>query len=217
MALVRHTNHLEACFNVGPHTVSFPRLQDALHYQVDERYRVSDEEFVRLIAILRLAIPYTGMILTAREPEHIRDSVLEFGCSQIDAGTKIGIGAYTKKERTDKREQFTIHDNRPLKSVMKDLITKGYLPSFCTACYRKGRTGEHFMEFSIPGFIKRFCTPNGILTLAEYLCDYADGDTATQGWALIQKELDAMDEGAGKEELMMRIERVKGGERDLLY
>ncbi len=219
MGLLRHVNHLEACFNVGPHTISFPRLQDALHYKVDDRYRVSDEAFVRLIAILRLAVPYTGMILTAREPEHIRKQVLEFGCSQIDAGTRIGVGAYSEKQDQGsvKNEQFTIHDNRSLNEVMDELIDGGYIPSFCTACYRKGRTGEHFMEFSIPGFIKRFCTPNGLLTLAEYLCDYAPETTANKGWALIDKELELMKESPDYAEVIARLQRIKLGERDLYF
>lgn len=220
MGLLRHVNHLEACFNVGPHTISFPRLQDALHYKIDPRYHVSDEEFVRLIAILRLAVPYTGMILTAREPEHVRRQVLEFGCSQIDAGTKIGVGAYSEKQKAGsvKNEQFTIHDERSLNEVMDELIGEGYIPSFCTACYRKGRTGEHFMEFSIPGFIKRFCTPNGILTLAEYLCDYAPEETAKAGWALIDKELKELEtSGQDHAEVLSRLERIKKGERDLYF
>ncbi len=219
MAMVRHTNHLEACFNVGPHTISFPRLQDALQYKVRDEYRVSDEDFVRLVAILRLAVPYTGMILTAREPEEIRTKVLEFGVSQIDAGTRIGIGAYTDKssEAADRKVQFTIHDNRSLGSVIGELLEKDYLPSFCTACYRKGRTGEHFMEFSIPGFIKRFCTPNGMLTLAEYLVDYGSETIREKGWQLIQKELDRMDEGPAKNELQNRLRSVKEGQRDLYY
>lgn len=219
MGLLRHVNHLEACYNVGPHTISFPRLQDALHYNVEDRYRVSDEDFVRLIAILRLAVPYTGMILTAREPEHIRQQVLEFGCSQIDAGTKIGVGAYSEKQEIGsvKNEQFTINDSRSLNEVMDELIAGGYIPSFCTACYRKGRTGEHFMEFSIPGFIKRFCTPNGILTLAEYLCDYAPEDTAKKGWLLIDKELEQMKESIDQKEVIARLSRIKQGERDLYF
>lgn len=220
MGLVRHTNHLEACFNVGPHTISLPRLQDALHFQMNNKYRVSDEEFVRIIAILRLAIPYTGMILTARESEQIRTQVIEFGCSQIDAGTRIGVGAYANSQQlseVEKKEQFTIHDKRPLNEVMEELISSGYLPSFCTACYRKGRTGEHFMEFSIPGFIKRFCTPNGLLTLAEYLCDYAPEHTAVKGWNLINCELKVMDRNDDKAEVIERLEKIKKGERDLYF
>lgn len=219
LGLLRHVNHLEACFNVGPHTISFPRLKDALNYKVDPRYTVTDDEFVRLIAIIRLAVPYTGMILTAREPDAVRQQVLQFGCSQIDAGTRIGVGAYSDKQEvgTVKNEQFTIHDNRSLNEVMDELIAQGYIPSFCTACYRKGRTGEHFMEFSIPGFIKRFCTPNGILTLAEYLCDYAPENTAKAGWELIDRELLELKTSQDYDEVISRLERIKKGERDLYF
>jgi len=157
MSLVRHTNHLEACYNVGPHTISFPRLQDASQYDISDEYKVNDEDFTRLVAILRLAVPYTGLILTARESKEIRAEVLQYGCSQVDAGTKIELGAYseedTKQDLT--KEQFLINDNRSLSEVIDELIESEYLPSFCTACYRKGRTGEHFMEFSVPG-LKRF-------------------------------------------------------------
>ncbi|MBU2552916.1 MAG: [FeFe] hydrogenase H-cluster radical SAM maturase HydG, partial [Bacteroidetes bacterium] len=186
MGLVRHTNHLEACYNVGPHTISFPRLQDAAEYEIDMKYHVNDEEFTRIIAILRLAVPYTGMILTAREPQNIRSEVLQYGCSQVDAGTKIEMGAYAENHellgQDLNKEQFLINDERSLAEVIDELLETDYLPSFCTACYRKGRTGEHFMEFSVPGFIKRFCTPNAILTLSEYIMDYAGDQTAEKGW-----------------------------------
>jgi 2-iminoacetate synthase len=220
MALVRHTNHLEACYNVGPHTISFPRLQDAMDYDIDTKYDVSDEDFVKLVAILRLAVPYTGMILTAREPEHIRREVLQYGCSQVDAGTKLELGAYAqeKGEAQDlKKEQFLIHDTRSLGQVIDELIEDEYLPSFCTACYRKGRTGQHFMEFSVPGFIKKFCSPNAILTLAEYLEDYGTEERYEKGWNLINKNLkNGIDEKI-MPALLDRLERVKNGERDLYF
>jgi 2-iminoacetate synthase len=220
MGLVRHTNHLEACYNIGPHTISFPRLQSASEYEIDEKYMVSDEDFVKLVAILRLAVPYTGMILTAREPQHIRKEVMQFGCSQIDAGTKIELGAYgdtVRKEQDPNREQFLIHDNRSLDEVIDELLDGGYLPSFCTACYRLGRTGEHFMEFSVPGFIKRFCTPNAMLTLAEYLEDYATAETARKGWEVIDKEMNNGVDTRYKAELKQRLERIRQGERDLYF
>lgn len=220
MALVRHTNHLEACYNVGPHTISFPRLQNALNLDIDDDFLVSDEEFVRIIAILRLAVPYTGMILTAREPEHIRREVLQYGCSQVDAGTKIEIGAYAekfKKHQELKKEQFLINDNRSLDEVINELLDEGYLPSFCTACYRLGRTGEHFMEFSVPGFIKRFCSTNAILTLAEYLLDYGSEETRLKGLKVIEKNIEELSEFQDTDALRSRLERVKKGERDLYF
>jgi 2-iminoacetate synthase len=220
LALVRHANHLEACYNVGPHTISFPRLQYASEYEISPDWLVSDEDFTKLVAILRLAVPYTGLILTAREPEQIRREVLQFGVSQIDAGTKLEIGAYAENEALEQnpeKEQFLINDNRSLREVIDELLAEGYIPSFCTACYRKGRTGEHFMEFSVPGFIKRYCTPNALLTLAEYLEDYAPKATAEKGWELIQKNLEEEVDPAFTPEVRKRLEKIKAGERDLYF
>jgi len=220
MGLVRHTNHLEACYNVGPHTISFPRLTDAADFKVDPKYAVSDEEFTRIIAILRLAVPYTGLILTAREPKHIRTEVLQYGCSQIDAGTKIEMGAYAEEKsgvQNLNKEQFLINDERSLSEVIDELLENDYIPSFCTACYRRGRTGEHFMEFSVPGFIKRYCTPNAILTLSEYIVDYANNGTAEKGWKLIEKNINELTGDKIKSMVAERVERIKSGERDLYF
>ncbi len=218
LGLVRHTNHLEACYNVGPHTISFPRIKDASMLEMGTRYFVSDEDFARLVAILRLAVPYTGMILTARETAELRDELIEFGVSQIDGGTKIELGAYSVKEDQHdlKRGQFRINDDRTLNEIIDGLLDKGMLPSFCTSCYRAGRTGEHFMEFSVPGFIKRFCTPNAILTLAEYLEDYAPATTVAKGWAVIEENILSL-EPAMRQSLRERLDKVKAGQRDLYY
>ncbi len=219
MAMVRHTNHFEACYNVGPHTLSFPRIKDASSMDVDPKYMVNDYDFVKLIAILRLAVPYTGMILTARESEQVRREVMQYGVSQIDGGTKLELGAYhasQNEEQNLNREQFVINDNRSLAEIIDELIENEYLPSFCTACYRLGRTGEHFMEFSVPGFIKRFCTPNAILTLTEYLVDYSSEETANKAWKIIDKEINALDEKVGNQ-VRERIEKIKQGERDLYF
>ncbi len=217
MGLIRHTNHLEACYNVGPHTISFPRIKDASSVVLNNGYQVSDNDFARMIAILRLAVPYTGMILTAREPASVRKEIMQYGISQIDAGTKIEIGAYAENasQNLDKA-QFKINDDRGLNEVVDELIETGYIPSFCTACYRLGRTGEHFMEFSVPGFIKRYCTPNAILTLSEYIVDYASPDLAVKGWKAIEKNMAALDEGM-KESIRKKIDRIRSGERDLYY
>ncbi|NCD13801.1 MAG: [FeFe] hydrogenase H-cluster radical SAM maturase HydG [Bacteroidia bacterium] len=218
MALVRHTNHLEACYNVGPHTISFPRIKDASMLHLGDRHFVTDEDFSRLVAILRLAVPYTGMILTAREPASLRDELLQFGVSQIDGGTHIELGGYTQKEQKQdlNKEQFLIHDDRSLNEIIEELLAQDMLPSFCTACYRLGRTGEHFMEFSVPGFIKRFCTPNAMLTLAEYLVDYAPAETARKGWEVIDRNMKQLNETVGVE-VDDRIKRIKRGERDLYF
>jgi len=221
MGLIRHVNHLEAVYQVGPHTISFPRLQRASNARFDPRWEVSDADFTRMVAILRLAVPYTGLILTAREPAEIRDEVLQFGVSQIDGGTRIEMKAYANQDKEDRQdldaEQFEICDDRSLSEVMDELIEKEYLPSFCTACYRTGRTGEHFMEFSVPGFIKRYCTPNAILTMAEYLEDYARNGTKEKGYELIRKNLEEMNGDPYKTKLEERLERVKEGERDLYF
>ncbi|MGI6478248.1 MAG: [FeFe] hydrogenase H-cluster radical SAM maturase HydG [Salinivirgaceae bacterium] len=221
MSLVRHTNHLEACYNVGPHTISFPRIKDASSMKVKSEYMVSDEDLARIIAILRLAVPYTGLILTARESAAVRDEVLEFGVSQIDGGTKLELGSYqeSKNEKQNlNREQFAINDNRSLNEIIDELIEKDNIPSFCTACYRLNRTGEHFMEFSVPGFIKRFCTPNALMTLAEYLEDYAPKETYKKGWQLIEKTLtNELKEQKNLAEITDRLEQIKAGKRDLYF
>ena len=220
LALVRHTNHLEACYNVGPHTISFPRMQAASNISPvspASTFTLSDADFARMVAILRLAVPYTGLICTAREKADVRREVLQYGVSQIDGGTKLEIGAYSEKHNATQnlnREQFEINDSRSLHNVIETLLDDGYLPSFCTACYRKGRTGEHFMEFSVPGFIKRFCTPNAIFTLAEYLEDYAPEAQKQKGYLLIEKQLQQLEEPSVTQ-IRSNLERIRQGERDL--
>ncbi len=218
LGLVAHSLFLQERFGVGPHTISFPRLQQALGRDVDEKYLVKDEAFKRLIAILRLSVPYTGLILTARERPQLRREVMEFGVSQIDAGTRIEIGGYTEVGDAQKieREQFQIGDIRSLDEVMGELIESNYIPSFCTACYRLGRTGEHFMEFAIPGFIQRYCTPNALTTLKEYLVDYASPETRKAGEELIENELAKIEDGERKRRLMARLTTIETSlDRDL--
>ncbi len=220
MGLVRHTNHFEACYRVGPHTISFPRIQDASAVNIDPRYMVSHEEFIRLVAILRLAVPYTGMILTARENAMVRREVMKFGVSQIDGGTKLELGSYSdsiNEEQDLNKEQFKINDSRSLNEIIDELLDDGYLPSFCTACYRKGRTGEHFMEFSVPGFIKRFCSPNAILTLAEYLEDYATPSTAEKGWKVIEDNIRQLEGEKLTGQIRERLALIREGKRDLYF
>ncbi|MGC9150679.1 MAG: [FeFe] hydrogenase H-cluster radical SAM maturase HydG [Microbacter sp.] len=220
LGLVRHTNHLEACYQVGPHTISFPRVKDASMLNIDQSYFVNDHDFTRLVAILRLAVPYTGMILTAREPAHLRNEIFQFGVSQIDGGTKIEIGSYSKPvDPADhlNKGQFQINDDRSLNEIVDELLDQGLLPSFCTACYRLGRTGEHFMEFSVPGFIKRYCTPNAILTLTEYLVDYAPEETAQKGWFVIEQAIDNLENETMKKAVHERMELIRQGQRDLYF
>ena len=222
LGLVSHAIHLQTTYGVGPHTISFPRIQPANGMELDLPYRVSDQDFKKLVAILRLAVPYTGLIMTARESRAIRDEVMEFGVSQIDAGTKLEIGGYNKERKGDEQaldeEQFQIGDTRNLDEVIRWLLTRDYIPSFCTACYRVGRTGEHFMEFAIPGFIKRFCTRNALLTLAEYLEDYSSDMTKEEGYKLIDRELAKMPDGDEKNSLKERLKKIREqGIRDILY
>lgn len=219
MGLLAHAIHLEQRYHVGPHTFSFPRVKDASNRALDPRYAVSDEDFKRLIAILRLSVPYTGMVLTAREPAPLRRQLIEFGCSQIDGGTRIEIGGYQKSQQEQDldKEQFRIGDTRSLDEVVDDLLDMGAIPSCCTACYRKGRTGEHFMEFAIPGFIKRFCTPNALLTLKEYLLDYASPSVQAKGNRLLAEELSRLPEDETKRQLTSRLAAVESGQRDLLF
>lgn len=222
LAMVRHANHFEACYDIGPHTLSFPRIQDAASIGLSDKYNVDDDTFTHLIAVLRLAVPYTGLILTARENPRVRKEVMHFGVSQIDGGTKLELGSYQNSINEDQdlnKEQFMINDSRSLNQIIDELLDDGFLPSFCTACYRLGRTGEHFMEFSVPGFIKRYCTPNAILTLSEYLMDYAPEDTREKGWKVIENNLKEMEENNQKNvpEIRERIDSIKEGERDLYF
>ncbi|MBN1918409.1 MAG: [FeFe] hydrogenase H-cluster radical SAM maturase HydG [Verrucomicrobia bacterium] len=220
LGLVTHALYLQQHYGVGPHTISFPRLRPAAGVDLDGQHVVSDDEFKRLVAILRLAVPYTGMILTAREKPELRREVMAFGVSQIDAGSRIEIGGYTEAgdAQVIEREQFTLGDTRSLDHVMRELLLDGYAPSFCTACYRLGRTGEHFMEFAIPGFIKRFCTPNALTTLKEYLVDYASPETRAAGERLIGVELDGLDESPQKRQLLERLARIEtSDDRDLYF
>ena len=220
LGLVAHAVHLSDRYGVGPHTISFPRLRPACGVSFPGLGSVGDGDLKRVIATLRLAVPYTGLILTARENAALRREAMSLGVSQIDAGSRIEIGGYTQEEATQlmDREQFELGDTRSLDTVMRELLQDGYLPSFCTACYRLGRTGEHFMEFAIPGFIKRYCTPNALTTLTEYLVDYASPETRRAGQEQIQKELDKLEAGPQKAELEKRLDRIqKTGDRDLYF
>ncbi|MBX3043415.1 MAG: [FeFe] hydrogenase H-cluster radical SAM maturase HydG [Candidatus Kapabacteria bacterium] len=220
LGLVRHVNHFESVYNVGPHTISFPRIQYASEMNLDMSNEVSDRDFTKLVAILRLAVPYTGMILTARESAELRDEIMQFGVSQIDGGTNIELGGYSEENRhlqNINKEQFTINDNRSLNEIIHELLEGGLIPSFCTACYRMGRTGEHFMEFAVPGFVKKLCSPNAILTLAEYLEDYAPHETKTLGYNLIDRKLAELETEQNIISLKSKLELIKEGKRDLYF
>lgn len=217
MGLIYHTKHLEERFGVGPHTISFPRIEPAFGTSLANNppHPVSDYDFKRLIAIIRLSVPYTGLILTAREKPQIRREAIELGVSQIDAGSSIGVGSYSQiDQEVVRKSQFVLGDTRTLDDVIKELIENGYIPSFCTACYRAGRTGQHFMEFAIPGFVKEFCTPNAILTLKEYLVDYGSCETKKAGEMLIENELSKMPEQR-RENIKNLLMKIEAGIRDV--
>ncbi|GAB4179416.1 MAG: [FeFe] hydrogenase H-cluster radical SAM maturase HydG [Calditrichia bacterium] len=219
LGMLYHALDMEKEFGVGPHTISVPRLEPAIDTPfVDEtKYKVSDEDFKKLVAILRLAVPYTGLILTCRETPEMRREVIRLGVSQVDAGSKIGIGAYRESQiaQMPDRQQFMLADNRSLDEVIKELAEAGYMPSFCTACYRKGRTGDHFMGLARKAFIKNFCAPNASCTFMEYLLDYASEETRKVGAELIEKTLQSETEGKKKELAFQMLERVRKGERDI--
>ena len=220
LGLVTHALRLQETFGCGPHTISFPRLRPAHGIELDKKYLVSDHDFKRLVAILRLSVPYTGLICTAREPPKVRREVMAFGVSQIDAGTRLELAGYTKKEEGQElnKEQFEIGDVRPMDEILRELLQNGYIPSFCTSCYRAGRTGQQFMEYAIPGFIERFCTPNALLTLEEYLQDYASPETKKAGDDLIAGQIALMPDDDRRRDLVERLRQIKEtGVRDLHY
>ena len=215
LALLRHVEHLEASFGVGPHTISVPRLEPTVGSQIASNppYPVSDIDFLKLIAILRMAVPYTGMIMSTRENAELRRSTLELGISQISAGSRTNPGGYADGVH-DHGAQFQLGDHRSLDEVVRDLANLGYIPSFCTACYRLGRTGQDFMAVAKPGAIKLRCDPNALSTFLEYLIDYASPDTRLTGEKLIAAQLDRMEQQQRARASRM-LDRVSAGGRDV--
>lgn len=218
MGLLYHTIHLEQKYNgVGPHTISFPRIQPALDtpYALNPGYAVSDADFKKLVAVIRLSVPYTGMILTARESAQVRQEVIPFGISQIDAGSRIGVGGYQEATNAmPDKEQFQLGDSRSLDDVIRETCLMGNIPSLCTACYRKGRTGEHFMGLAKSSFVHNFCMPNAICTLKEYLLDYAGPETRRAGETLIANYLPQINDEKTREFVDQALQKLENGERD---
>lgn len=215
LALLRHVEHLEASFGVGPHTISVPRLEPTVGSQIASNppYPVSDIDFLKLVAILRMAVPYTGMIMSTRENAELRRTTLELGISQISAGSRTNPGGYADGVQ-DHVAQFELGDHRPLDEVVRDLADLGYIPSFCTACYRLGRTGRDFMAVAKPGAIKLRCDPNALSTFLEYLIDYASPGTRLAGEKLIAAQLDRMEQQQRTRASRM-LDRVSAGGRDI--
>ena len=193
--LLMHAEHLEAVWGVGPHTISVPRLRNADDVDIDSFTNgISDDIFAKIVACIRIAVPYTGMIISTRESQECRERVLHLGVSQISGGSKTSVGGYAEPEPEDEvgSEQFEISDTRTLDEVVKWLMEMDYVPSFCTACYREGRTGDRFMSLCKSGQIQNCCHPNALMTLKEYLTDYASEETKAVGDRLIEKEIDTI-------------------------
>lgn len=218
MSLLLHTIDLEEKFGgVGPHTISFPRMEPAINTPFAERspYIVDDATFKKLVTVIRLSVPYTGMILTARETAQVRNDVINVGCTQIDAGSNIGIGGYSEDSLNIDKQQFILGDNRSLDEAVRDMAKMGYITSFCTADYRCGRTGACFMGITKKGKIHNLCMPNAILTFQEYLLDYASDKTRADAGYLIDQELTALPSEQVRETVSKMLERINQGERDL--
>lgn len=220
LALIQHSKYLDEKYGVGPHTISIPRIKPAMNAPVSENipYKVDDIDFKKLVAVIRCAVPYTGMILSTREPQELRSELFNYGISQISAGSKTNIGGYKQALGSfTEIGQFTLNDCRSSGEVIQDVIKQGYIPSFCTACYRLGRVGEDFMDQAKPGLIKLFCQPNALTTLKEYLIDYADEETKRLGQELINKELEAIPNEKIKVKTIEYLDKIEKGERDLYF
>lgn len=217
IGLMMHNEHLEKEWGVGFHTISVPRLKKAEGMSLEEfPHLVDDETFKKIVAIIRIAVPFTGIILSTRESEAMRKEVLHYGVSQISAGSCTGVGGYKEQELLGRRtDQFEVSDERSPLEVLKELISDGYIPSYCTACYRQGRTGDRFMQLAKSGAIQHVCQPNAMMTLMEFILDFGDEEILKQGEALIQAEINKIQRQDIKELVVKNIDRLKNGERDI--
>lgn len=218
LALMEHANHLERAFGCGPHTISFPRIEPAEGAPLPEHipHAVSDDDFKKIIAIIRIALPYTGIILSTRENDETRTELFNYGISQISAGSRTNPGAYSD-EAEKSGSQFSLGDHRSLEEVVSSMIDSGYIPSFCTGCYRKGRVGHDFMDLAKPGLIKQYCLPNAMFSFREYLYDFAGEETRKKGLALIQKMLNEIPKSEHKTKIETEIKAIDEGERDCYF
>lgn len=215
--LLMHAEHLEAVFGVGPHTISVPRIRRADDIDPDVFDNgIDDDTFAKLVACIRIAVPYTGMIISTRESQKCRERVLHLGVSQISGGSRTSVGGYVEPEEEDS-SQFEVSDTRTLDELVKWLMELGYIPSFCTACYREGRTGDRFMSLCKSGQIQNCCHPNALMTLKEYLEDYARPETKAVGDALILKEIENIPKEKVRQIVIERLEKIANGERDFRF
>jgi len=214
LALLEHARHLDAAYGIGPHTISVPRVKPANNAAASMNIPkpVSDTNFKKLVAVLRLAVPYTGIILSTRESVALRSELFNLGISQISAGSRASPGGYSKEGAG----QFSLNDTRSTGEVIKDVIDRGYVPSFCTGCYRLGRVGKDFMDLAKPGLIKFHCLPNALMTLQEYLEDYADADTKGRGEELIEEMMRYVPKGR-KRKAEEYLHKIRKGARDLYF
>lgn len=223
VALLMHAEHLEAVTGVGPHTISFPRLLPAEGVDYENfPYLVNDRDFKKVVAVIRLAVPYTGLILSTRESVEFRKELLDIGISQMSAGSCVGVGGYAKKKADEENgieetPQFNLADHRKPIDVIKGLVKDGYLPSYCTACYREGRTGDRFMPLAKSGQIANCCLPNALLTFEEYLNDYGDEDLKIMGRKMIDEEILNVPNDKQRARAIDYLNRIRNGERDLRF
>ena len=219
VGLLMHAEHLEAAMGVGPHTISVPRIRPADDVNPDDfSNAISDEIFAKIVTVLRIAVPYTGMILSTRESEITREKVLKLGISQISGGSRTSVGGYVEPEAAEENSaQFDVNDKRTLDEVVNWLLKLGYIPSFCTACYREGRTGDRFMSLVKSGQIANCCQPNALMTLKEYLEDYASDDTKIKGEGVIAEEMTNIANEKVKTIAAMRLDEIANGKRDFRF
>lgn len=222
LATLLHALHLEEVHGVGPHTISVPRMRPANGVSLANfPHLVSDADFKKLIAILRLAVPYTGMILSTRESAELRDELINVGISQLSAGSCTGVGGYSREKNGDAKKgetpQFAVDDHRDINEIISSICQSGYIPSFCTACYRSGRTGDRFMSLAKSGQIHNVCQPNAILTFKEFLMDYATPETRAIGEETIANHLKLVDSPAIRKKAESRLEQIDHGSRDFYF
>lgn len=220
VGLLMHAEHLEAAKGVGPHTISVPRICPADDIDKEDfTNAISDEIFEKIVTVIRMAVPYTGMIISTRESKRVREKVLELGISQISGGSKTSVGGYDQPEKEDEvtSAQFDVSDNRTLDEVVNWLCKLGYIPSFCTACYREGRTGDRFMQLCKSGQISNCCHPNALMTLKEYSQDYATNDTKNKANELIVKELNNVSSDKVRKICQERLTLIEDGKRDFRF
>jgi len=218
LALLQHIRHLEKTRGIGPHTISVPRMEpaDGSDIAANPPYPVSDLDFKKIVAILRLTVPYTGIIMSTRETQKMRAETFALGVSQISAGSRTNPGGYAEDHECA-GAQFQLGDHRNLDEVILDIVQMSYVPSFCTGCYRLGRTGDDFMSLAKPGLIKEFCLPNALLTFKEYLEDYASPKTRELGLQLLEKSLNDIPSANRRNETIRRLKQIENGGRDLYF